>query len=101
MKPIVYKFSSTAVEECPDLGDIKKFLEHRFSGGYVFGIDNLLKGYYLWKGWRYELTPFLKKYLYESESQSGTWYEAYAPNVKSLRIAAGLNKHQIVIKFPK
>ena len=45
--------------------------------------DNLIKyGYYKLMGYRYDFTPYLKKYLYK---QYGQWTEAYAPNKTLLR----------------
>jgi len=67
----------------PTIENPLEFVKNKFSGGYQFGKDNLLRyGTYKLLGYAYNFKPLLKKYLYK---QYGQWTEAYAPNKTLLR----------------
>lgn len=70
-------------EKKPIIENAKEFLKRKFSGGYAFGLDNLLRsGVYKEMGYVFNFQGHLKKYLYK---QYGQWSEAYAPNKTMLR----------------
>ncbi len=79
-----YKISENASDNQNDtVGEPTKFLFQKFSTPCSFGIDWLMKyGRFREWGWEYDLTPYLKKYLYR---QHGQWHEAFAPNKTLLR----------------
>lgn len=79
-----WRFSATALNVTPlTLDDPKSFLRERYSGKFMFGLDDLKKsGMYRLMGWQYDFRPFLKRYLVK---QYGSWYECYAPNRTLLR----------------
>ena len=80
------KFSSTALEEKPDIlqGILPEdFLKSKYDTGIAFGLDNLHRiGHYLLMGWSYDFTPYMKQYLVK---QYDSWQEYWAPNKTLLR----------------
>lgn len=77
---------------------VKEWLNEKFDGGYHFGTDNLLHGFYKAGGWCFDLTPFMKKYIFTDEDFIRT---AYAPSVRGLRKAACLKRCERVALAPK
>ena len=63
----------------PTIQDANEFIKKSYQ---VYN-DNLINtGYYKHMGYRFDFTPYLKKYLYK---QYGQWSEAFAPNKTTLR----------------
>ena len=75
-----YKFADTDTLMREDINI--DFLKQRLSSRHNFGVDNIMRGYYLETGWRYDVRDLLKRYLYK---QYGRWYECYALNKTNLR----------------
>ena len=62
------------------LDEIMNWGEH--SGSLRYGIVML-------RGWKYDLTPYLKKYLVKSWYDYGVWRETYARNKAQARKLVG------------
>lgn len=77
---------------------VKEWLNEKFDDGYHFGTDNLLHGFYKVGGWCFDLTPFMKKYIFTYGDSIRT---AYAPSVKGLRKATHLRRCERVSLAPK
>lgn len=59
------------------------FVKSKLSSAYNFGSDNIMRGgCYRELGWRYDVRPFLKRYVYKQHS---SWHEVYALNKGNLR----------------
>lgn len=58
------------------------YIDVVFSDKYHSDLNNLLKGYIKFRGYIFDLKPYLKKYLYKSHD---AWIEAYAPSKTALR----------------
>jgi hypothetical protein len=70
----------------PIIENPKEFLKTAYVRFYTNN-DNLIHyGYYKLMGYKYDFTPYLKKYLYK---QYNNWYECYAPNKTLLRQVIG------------
>ena len=70
----------------PTIENPKEFLNKAYQRFYTNN-DNLIRyGCYQLMGYRYDFTPYLKKYVYK---QYGDWREVYAPNKTLLRQVVG------------
>lgn len=77
-----------------------KWLEMKFSKQFNFGTDELTKnGIYKIGGYKYNLRPYLTKYLVKTDYDG--IFIRYAPNVRLLRIANGFNRNCKVALAPK
>ena len=86
MKLETYKFSSTAIDDCPDILNGRtpeQFLKSKYTRGMIFGLDNLMRtGSYQIMGWSYNFRPYMKLYIVK---QHGNWSEMWAPNQTCIR----------------
>jgi hypothetical protein len=80
---IVYKFSSSATAEAPDISAERLINQMKDYSSYTFGTNNMLHhGVFKINGWAFNLQDELKKYVVK---QYGDWHEYYAPNKTTLR----------------
>ena len=77
----IYKFSSSATSEAPDITEDRLIEQMKSGDRYRFGTSNLVySGVFKLNGWVF--VPDLNKYVYK---QYGSWSEAYAPSKTILR----------------
>ena len=77
----------------PEISDAKEFLKKAYVRFYTNNQNIIQFGRYKLMGYKYDFTPFLKKYLYK---QYGQWQEAFAPNKTALRTVIGGRIDKIV-----
>ena len=92
---IGYKFTNTNAIMREDINI--DFLKHKLSSVHNFGAMNIMGGYYLEMGWRYDVKPLLKRFVYK---QYGAWHECYALNKTNLR-ALVYGRIDEIIELPK
>ena len=76
---------------------VQDWLKKKYSSRCNFGMDSLPHGYYKEGGWKFDLRPFMRKYIY---TDCGSIYSAWAPNVTCLRSGMGLSRNEHVALAP-
>lgn len=64
-----------------------KFLKKALNTRFFTNNENITRyGVFKLMGWKYDMRPFLKKYLYK---QYDSWHEIYALNKSNVRLLVG------------